>query len=99
MASAGTGVARGDAPALIRPGKETWPLVMQRAGYRTAVIGKWHLGLGGDEGPDWNGKIAPGPLEIGFDYSWLIPATNDRVPTVYVENHHVAILIRMIPSR
>ena len=85
----GTGVARGDAPALIRPGKETWPLVMQRAGYRTAVIGKWHLGLGGDEGPDWNGKIAPGPLEIGFDYSWLIPATNDRVPTVYVENHHV----------
>ncbi len=85
----GTGVARGDAPALIRPGKETWPLLMQRAGYRTAVIGKWHLGLGGDEGPDWNGRIAPGPLEIGFDYSWLIPATNDRVSTVYVENHHV----------
>jgi arylsulfatase A-like enzyme len=86
----GTGVANGDAPALIRPGKETWPLVMQRAGYRTAVIGKWHLGLGGDEGPDWNGRIAPGPLEIGFDYCWLIPATNDRVPTVYVENHHVS---------
>jgi len=85
----GTGVARGDAPALIRPGKETWPLVMQRAGYRTAVIGKWHLGLGGDEGPDWNGRIEPGPLEIGFDYSWLIPATNDRVPTVYIENHRV----------
>ncbi|MFW5835445.1 MAG: sulfatase family protein [bacterium] len=85
----GTGVARGDAPALIRPGKETWPMVMQRAGYNTAVIGKWHLGLGGDEGPDWNGRITPGPLEIGFDYSWLIPATNDRVPTVYVENHHV----------
>jgi arylsulfatase A-like enzyme len=85
----GTGVARGDAPALIRPGKETWPLVMQRAGYKTAVIGKWHLGLGGDEGPDWNGRITPGPLEIGFDYSWLIPATNDRVPTVYVENHYV----------
>jgi len=85
----GTAVANGDAPALIRPGQETWPLVMQRAGYRTAVIGKWHLGLGGDEGPDWNGRIEPGPLEIGFDYAWLIPATNDRVPTVYVENHHV----------
>lgn len=85
----GTGVVDGDASSLILPGKETWPSVMQRAGYNTAVIGKWHLGLGGDEGPDWNGKITPGPLEIGFDYAWLIPATNDRVPTVYVENHHV----------
>ncbi len=46
----GTGVARGDAPALISPGRETWLLVMQREGYRTAVIGKWHLGFGGDEG-------------------------------------------------
>jgi arylsulfatase A-like enzyme len=86
----GTGVARGDAPAIILPGKETWPSVMQRAGYRTSVIGKWHLGLGSDDGPDWNGKITPGPLEIGFDYSWLIPATNDRVPTVYIDNHVVA---------
>jgi arylsulfatase A-like enzyme len=85
----GTGVVDGDAPALILPGKETWPSVMQRAGYRTAVIGKWHLGLGGDTGPDWNGKITPGPLDIGFNYSWIIPATNDRVPTVYVKNYHV----------
>jgi arylsulfatase A-like enzyme len=85
----GTGVVDGDASALIPPGKDTWPSLMQRAGYNTSVIGKWHLGLGGDEGPDWNGKITPGPLETGFDYAWLIPATNDRVPTVYVENHHV----------
>jgi arylsulfatase A-like enzyme len=59
----GRGVAPGDAPALIKPGKETLPSVMQRAGYRTGVIGKWHLGLGWNEGPDWNGKIAPGPLK------------------------------------
>ncbi|WP_234408574.1 sulfatase-like hydrolase/transferase [Marinilabilia salmonicolor] len=85
----GRGVAPGDAPALIRPGKETLPAVMQRAGYHTGVIGKWHLGLGGENGPDWNGKISPGPLEIGFDYSFIIPATGDRVPTVFVENHHV----------
>lgn len=85
----GRGVAPGDASALIRPGVETLPSVMQRAGYRTAVIGKWHLGLGGDEGPDWNGELNPGPLEIGFDYSFIIPATGDRVPTVFVEDHHI----------
>ena len=85
----GTGVVNGDAAAIIVEGRDTWPAVMQRGGYRTAVIGKWHLGLGGPGGPDYNGKVAPGPLEIGFDYSWLIPSTNDRVPTVYMEGHYV----------
>lgn len=52
------------------------------------VLGKWHLGLG--KGTiDWNGSISPGPLEVGFNYSFIIPATTDRVPTVYVENHKV----------
>ncbi len=85
----GRNVANDDLPALILPGKETWPAVMQRAGYATSVIGKWHLGFGEGKVTNWNGKITPGPLEIGFDYAWLIPATNDRVPTVYVENHYV----------
>lgn len=63
--------------------------MLQRGGYTTAVVGKWHLGLGPEQGPDWNGDIKPGPLEIGFDYSFLLPATGDRVPCVYVENHRV----------
>jgi arylsulfatase A len=58
------------------------------------MIGKWHLGLGGPNGPDWNGEIRPGPRELGFDYSFIIPATNDRVPCVYVENHRVVTWIR-----
>ena len=85
----GRGVAAGDAPLLIKPGRTTMASILKDAGYNTGVVGKWHLGLG-DGDLDWNSKIAPGPMELGFDYCWLIPATVDRVPTVYVENHHVA---------
>ncbi len=83
-----TGIAPPNAPAIIRPGTETIASLLKRAGYATAVIGKWHLGLG-DEAPNWNGELKPGPLEIGFDYCLLLPTTNDRVPQVYVENHRV----------
>ena len=85
----GTGVAKGDQSLLIDTARTTLPKILKTAGYKTGVVGKWHLGLGGENGPDWNGKITPGPLEIGFDYSYLIPATGDRVPCVFVENHHI----------
>ena len=84
-----TGIAPPNAPAIIKPGTETMPSILQRAGYATAVIGKWHLGLGGQQGPDWNGDLKPGPLEIGFDTCFLLPTTNDRVPQVYVHDHRV----------
>ena len=84
-----TGIAPPNGPAIIQPGVETLPSLLKRAGYTTAVIGKWHLGLGGPSGPDWNGELNPGPLEIGFDYNYLLPTTNDRVPQVYVVNHRV----------
>lgn len=84
----GMGIAPPNSPALIRPGTPTIASVLKSAGYRTAVIGKWHLGLG-DTRPDWNGDLKPGPLEIGFDRCFLLPTTNDRVPQVYVENHRV----------
>ncbi len=61
---------------------------MKRAGYTTGIVGKWHLGLGTTP-TDYNQDIKPGPLEIGFDYAWIIPATGDRVPCVWVENHRV----------
>jgi len=84
----GTGIAPPNGPALIRPGTTTLPTILKRAGYATAAIGKWHLGLG-DRAPDWNGELKPGPLEIGFDHCFLLPTTNDRVPQVFVEDHRV----------
>lgn len=84
-----TGIAPPNAPAIIQPGTETLPSILKRAGYATAVVGKWHLGLGGEGGPDWNGELKPGPLEIGFDSCFLLPTTNDRVPQVYVQDHRV----------
>ncbi|MDG2390148.1 MAG: arylsulfatase [Planctomycetaceae bacterium] len=85
----GTGIAPPNAPAIIKPGTETIASLLKKADYQTAVIGKWHLGLGGDNGPDWNGQLNPGPLEIGFDTCFLLPTTNDRVPQVYVKDHKV----------
>jgi len=85
----GTGVAPGNAALLIEPGRTTLASTLKQAGYQTGVVGKWHLGLGPASGPDWNGDIRPGPLELGFDYAFLLPATGDRVPCVYVENHRV----------
>ena len=85
----GTGIAPGDAALLIPTDRVTLPGVLQKAGYKTGVVGKWHLGLGPKGGPDWNADIKPGPLEIGFTYSFLLPATGDRVPCVYVENHRI----------
>ena len=97
---AGTGILPGDAGLIIPPGTATLPGMLKGAGYTTGVVGKWHLGLGvGKEKTDWNGVIRPGPREIGFDYSFLIPATGDRVPCVYVEDQQVVGLDPADPIR
>ena len=75
----------GTAPLLIDTSTLTLPGILQQAGYKTGVVGKWHLGLG-DGMVDWNKRVSPGPNEIGFDYSFIMAATQDRVPTVYLEN-------------
>jgi arylsulfatase A-like enzyme len=84
----GTGVLPGDARLIIGTNQTTLPLMLRRGHYVTGAVGKWHLGLGNGV-VDWNGEIKPGPREIGFDYSFIMPATGDRVPCVYVENGRV----------
>ena len=84
----GTNILPGDANIIVEPGQSTVQSVFKKAGYATGAVGKWHLGLG-KKTINWNVDIKPGPLEIGFDYAFLIPATGDRVPCVYLENHRV----------
>jgi arylsulfatase A-like enzyme len=75
----------GTAPLLIGTNQMTIPKMLKEKGYHTGIVGKWHLGLGNGN-LDWNKKISPSPNEVGFDYSFIMAATQDRVPTVYIQN-------------
>ena len=83
-------------PLLIDASRLTLPRLLQQTGYKTACIGKWHLGFGSPnsrgwdnvKGPDYNLPLRPGPMEVGFDYFFGIPHVG-QLPHVYIENHHV----------
>ena len=85
----GTHILPGDAALIIPTDGTSLPAIFQKAGYHTGIVGKWHLGLGNEIAKNWNGDIKPGPNETGFHYSFIFPATADRVPTVFVENGRV----------
>jgi arylsulfatase A-like enzyme len=90
----------GDAALIVPTDRATLPSILKKAGYTTGIVGKWHLGLGaGMELIDWNAEIKPGPREVGFDESFIIAATGDRVPCVYIENQKVVGLQPSDPLR
>ncbi|VGO20690.1 sulfatase family protein [Pontiella sulfatireligans] len=86
----GAQILPGNAPLIIDPARPTIAAFLRDNGYKTALSGKWHLGLGSASEPlDWNGQIKPGPKEVGFEYSFHMAATADRVPSVYIKNGRV----------
>lgn len=80
------GVLWGYSPNLIEPGRMTVASLLRQHGYRTAAIGKWHLGLGEHEKTDYSRPLRPGPLDHGFEYFFGIPASLDMDPYLWVEN-------------
>ncbi len=87
----GTDVAPGNAAMIIKPGQYTMADMFRSAGYATAALGKWHLGLGSETGTqDWNAPLPEALGDLGFDYSYIMAATADRVPCVFIENGQVA---------
>ena len=86
----GAKILPGNAPLIIDPSRPTIATFLRDNGYKTMLSGKWHLGLGSATEPlDWNGEIAPGPREVGFEESFHMAATADRVPSVYIQNGRV----------
>lgn len=85
------GVLQGYDPLLIEPGRLTLAALLRQAGYRTACIGKWHLGLGAVKGTDYSKQLQPGPLTVGFDYFFGIAASLDMPPYVFLENDRATV--------
>lgn len=84
------GVLPYDAPLWIETNRPTLASMLRRHGYRTAAIGKWHLGYGPPPKTDYTEPLRPGPLQLGFDYHFGVPCNHGDVTGVYVENESVA---------
>lgn len=87
----GTDIAAGNAGMIIRPEQYTMADIFKSSGYATGAFGKWHLGLGDKTAQqDWNAPLPTALGDLGFDYSYIMAATADRVPCVFIENGQVA---------
>ncbi len=88
------GVLNGYGTPLIEPGRATVASLLKKAGYHTGIVGKWHLGLdlpkaADGKGLDFSKPVGNGPPQRGFDFSYIIPASLDFPPYIYIENGRV----------
>ena len=88
------GVLNGYGSPLIEQGRETIGSFLKKQGYYTGIVGKWHLGLGfvrktGHEDIDFTRGVTDGPHTRGFDFSFIIPASLDFPPYVYIRNGQI----------
>lgn len=90
------GVQNGYGPPLIETERPTMASFLKSHGYRTGIVGKWHLGLGfqkpDGENIDYSKPLTHGPNSLGFEESYIIPASLDFPPYVYIRNHKVTAL-------
>lgn len=85
-------------PLHIETSRLTIASMLKAQGYTCAAVGKWHLGYGTAEKCDFTKELKPGPLEIGFDYHFGVPANHGDLSGVYVENHWVHGLNKQSPG-
>jgi arylsulfatase A-like enzyme len=91
-----SGVLEGYSRSLIESGRPTIASLLHEQGFATTAIGKWHLGFQTfdshrqerDQPVDYSQPLRPGPVTVGFDEFFGIPASLDMPPYLFVENDH-----------
>ncbi len=83
-------VTDGYSPSLIDTSRMTLPKFLKEHGYVTGAFGKWHLGLGVADTVDYYTRLSPGPIDLGFDTFFGIPASLDFAPYVFIDQDRVA---------
>ena len=79
-----------DAPLLVETDRLTIASLCKSQGYRTAMFGKWHLGLTAGNITDWSKPITPGPRQVGFDHYYGFVANLPAAPHGFIEDDEIS---------